>query len=157
MLYYGNARNIQDQCQVFNFTSYIEGYRRLDLIPPNSLGASTEFEFDVLYMQYIMGDDYKFFQMFTIVEMLHSGIDVYIIISDDEWSENLIESFLKLLQQRYGYNAVRVNCFEDIIYTVECQLDPSYGLFNYDQDTERYEYIVQQITGGNNYGISGFF
>lgn len=102
MLLYGNARNIQDQCVIYNFTSYIEGYRRLNLIPPNSLGASSEYEFDQRYMEFILSNDYNFVEFFNIIYNLYSGQDVYIIISDDPWSETLVESLLKLIQQRYG-------------------------------------------------------
>lgn len=145
MLYYGNAKNIQDQCVVLNFTSYIEGYRRLNLIPPNSLGASSEYDFDVLYMQYIMSNDMIFAEFFTIINLLYMGNDVYIIISDDDWSETLIESLLKLIQQRYGYNAVRVDNLDDVIYSEPTDFDRSFGIFNLDEDLDRYSYIIESI------------
>lgn len=152
MLYYGNAKNIQDQCIILNFTSYIEGYRRLNLIPPNSLGASSEYDFDVLYMQYIMSNDINFVEFFSIINLLYTGNDVYIIVSDDDWSETLIESLLKLIQQRYGYNAVRVNDIEDVIYSEPSEFDNSFGIFNLDEDLERYTYIIKstKIRSGNN-------
>ena len=143
MLYYGNSQNIQEQCVVFNFTSYIEGYRRLNLIPPNSLGASNEYEFDQLYMDYIMRYDFRFVEFFNIIYYLYSGQDVYLVISDDSWSEVLIESLLKLIQQRYGYNAVRVNCFDDIVFSEPSSFNKSYGLINLDNDMERYTYLLE--------------
>lgn len=145
MLYYGNASNIQDQCVVLNFTSYIEGYRRLNLIPPNSLGASSEYDFDILYMQYIMSDDMRFVEFFNIISLLYTGRDVYIIVSDDDWSETLIESLLKLIQQRYGYNAVRIDSLEDVIYSDPAEFDRVFGIFNLDEDLERYTYIIESI------------
>lgn len=145
MLFYGNAKNIQDQCEVLNFTSYIEGYRRLYIIPPNSLGASSEYNFDVLYMQYIMSNDLIFCEFFTIIYSLYTGKDVYLIVSDEEdWAETLNESLLKLIQQRYGYNAIRVNSIDDIIFSDPGEFDSSYGIYNLDEDLERYIYIMQK-------------
>lgn len=145
MLYYGNARNIQDQCVVLNFTSYIEGYRRLYLIPPNSLGASNDYQFDVLYMQYIFENDPIFFEFFSLMDLLNRGCDVYIIISDDDWSIMLIESLLKLIQQRYGYNGQRVDCLDDVIYSVPGEFNREYGLYNYDIDSERYALLSKSM------------
>lgn len=150
MLLYGDASNIQEQCTILNLSSYIEGYQKLNLLPPNSLGATTEYQFDQLYAKSIMEDDYLFSQMFSIIYLLSIGQDVYIIVSNDDWSENIIESLLKLIQQRYGYNATRINCFDDIVNTIPGEFNPSYGLFNLDQDMERFTYItkLQSINGG---------
>jgi hypothetical protein len=155
MLLYGDARNIQDQCVVLNYTSYIEGYRRLNLLPPNSLGASSDYQFDQLYMQYILSNDALFIEFFSLIEMLRNGRDVYIIVSNDDWSEQLIESLLKLIQQRYGYNATRINCFEDLITAEPGNFNSSYGLFNYDTDADRYTDLVMRIRlaqGGSIHG-----
>lgn len=155
MLYYGNAQNIQDQCVVFNFTSYIEGYRRLNLVPPNSLGASNEYQFDQLYMDYIFSNDSLFAELFTIINCLYIGASVYIIISEDPWSETLIESILKMIQQRYGYGSTKVNCFEDVIFSEPGSFNTEYGLLNLDADMERYVYILESIrlaNGGVIYG-----
>lgn len=150
MLLYGDASNIQEQCTILNLSSYIEGYRKLNLLPPNSLGATTEYQFDQLYAKSIMEDDYLFSQMFSIIYLLSIGQDVYIIVSNDDWSENIIESLLKLIQQRYGYNATRINCFDDIVNAIPGEFNPSYGLFNLDQDMERFTYItkLQSMNGG---------
>lgn len=143
MLYYGNSANVQDDCLVLNFTSAKEGYKKLDLIPPNSLGAISEYDFDVKYMNWIMSDDYRFSQMFQIIDALSAGRDVYIMIGNEGWSEMLIESLLKLIQQRYGYNALRVNCFDDLLYTTPSEFNKTYGLINLDMDNDRYAYYIE--------------
>ncbi|MCM1197193.1 MAG: hypothetical protein NC310_09035 [Roseburia sp.] len=150
MLYYGDASNIQDQCTILNLSSFIEGYQKLNLLPPNSLGATNEYQFDQLYAKSIMEDDYLFSQMFSIIYLLSIGQDVYIIISNDDWSENVAESLFKLIQQRYGYNASRINCFDDIVNASPSDFEPSYGIFNLDQDMERFTYItkLQSMNGG---------
>lgn len=150
MLYYGNLNNVQDTGVVLNFTSPNEYYQRLNLIPPNSLGATSDYDFDVKYMNWIMSDDYRFSQMFDIIEYLYQGFDVYIIISDDSWSENLIESLLKLIQQRYGYNATRIDCLEDLTTSPVGGFNTEYGLYNFDEDEDRYCYYIEAMRRGGN-------
>ena len=33
--------------------------------------------------------------------------------TSEDWSENIVESLLKLIQQRYGYNAYRIDSYDD--------------------------------------------
>jgi hypothetical protein len=106
-------------------------------------------------MQYILSNDALFIEFFSLIEMLRNGRDVYIIVSNDDWSEQLIESLLKLIQQRYGYNATRINCFEDLITAEPGNFNSSYGLFNYDTDADRYTDLVMRIRlaqGGSIHG-----
>lgn len=150
MLLYGNVANIKTDSYVFNLTSFVEGYNRLRIIPPNNLGASSDYEFDQLYANWIFGNDSIFFDFFTIINILYCGFDVYLIVSDDMWSENILESLLKLIQQRYGYNATKINCFDDLVYADPGEFNPGYGLFNLDQDLERFSYLSKTL-GGNYY------
>lgn len=148
MLYYGTAQNIQDQCLVLNFTSLIQGYRRWELLPPNNaICISSEYEFDIAYMHYILDNDITFIEFFQMIRMLYIGIDIYLIISEDNWCEMILESLLKLIQQRYGYNATKVNCLEDVIYTDCSQFNTEYGVANYDMDSERFDILTARLEG----------
>ena len=69
---------------------------------------------------------------------------------------------LKLIQQRYGYNAVLITSDEDYIYAKNnCYSDfaPGYGLYNLDIDKERFTSIIVDC-GLNNkalpFNIEGF-
>ena len=148
MLLYGNFQNIIDNGIVFNITSMKEGYVRLPLlVPPNELGRFTGRDFDIAYMNYIMNNDLVFKQFFDIIYNLYIGVDVYLIIDESDWSINLIESLLKLIQQRYGYNANRINCIDDYLQAVNSKFisgfNPYFGLQNLDMDKERYTYIIE--------------
>lgn len=153
MLMYGNADNIVlsgGNCVVYNLTSLREGYRKLpSLIPPNELGAMSGREFDIAYMNYIMSNDIVFVEFFGIIYSLYTGADVYIIVSDDDWSENLVESLIKWIQQRYGYNACKINCPDDYIFFRNSgevyDFNQQYGVLNLDMDKERYTYIVEKL------------
>jgi hypothetical protein len=149
MLMYGNGLIMKDileipQTKVYNFSSLREGFPRLNLMPPRTLGANTEYEFDVKYMQYIIGNDIVFMNFMTIILDLYNGFNVYLLVDEDEyWSNMLVDSLMKLIQQRYGINGVCVNCLEDFQYAKEDYF-ADYGILNLDQDKERYTYLDQQ-------------
>lgn len=152
MLMYGNYDNYlyinHDNCFAFNITSLKEGFVSLSyLIPPNNMGHLDGRDFDISYANYIMSNDIVFKQFFDIVYSLYIGKDVYLLINESDWSENIIESILKLIQQRYGYNAIKINCFDDYVFgSNNAQLssfNPYYGIKNLDIDKERYSYIIE--------------
>lgn len=148
MLMYGNSIILKEileipDVRVYNFSSLREGFPRLNLMPPHTLGANTEYEFDVNYANYIMSNDIIFMNFMTIVMELYYGHSVYLLISEDEWSQLLVDSLMKLIQQRYGINGVLVNCMEDLLYAKE-ETFSDVGIFNLDTDKERYTYLDQQ-------------
>lgn len=133
---------------IFNLTSLKEGYERLDLlVPPNELGRFTDRDFDIAYANYIFQNNFVFCQFFRIIYNLYIGNHVFIIASSADWSENILESLLKLIQQRYGYNAIRIDSDEDYIYAenfMTTGFAPGYGLYNLDMDKERFTQIVEE-------------
>ena len=139
---------------IFNLTSYKEGFNRLNLlVPPNELGRFTNRDFDIAYANYILQNDMVFIQFFWIIYNLYIGNNVFIIANPSEWSENILESLLKLIQQRYGYNAIRIDSDEDYIYAenyMKTGFAPGYGLYNLDQDKERFTYIIESYRLNNN-------
>lgn len=150
MLMYGNSQNIISTGNVFNLTSLKEGYIRLNnLIPSNNLGVFTGRDFDIEYMNYIMSNDFVFKEFFDIIYSLYIGTDVYIIVSEDDWSENLVESLIKLIQQRYGYVACKINSVDDYMYFLNSKNIPEFnkyfGIANLDIDKERYTYIIENM------------
>ena len=147
MLMYGDGMAIKDileipNTKVYNFSSLREGFPRLNLMPPHNLGANSEYDFDVKYMEYILGNDLIFMNFMVIMIELYNGNNVYLMVSNDEWSCLLIDSLMKLIQQRYGINGARIENMEDYSYANESTFT-DYGIFNMDQDKERYTYLDQ--------------
>lgn len=155
MLMYGSATMAdyvfdKPNIKICNLTSLAERYSnyRIPLMPPHNLGSSNEYEFDVNYMHWILDNDYNFvIFMQNIIIPLYTGIDVFLIISDDEWSEIISESLLKLIQQRYGVIAVYAKEVDDVLYAEECNFAEGYGIFNLDTDVERFEKLIYQANG----------
>ena len=160
MLMYGEDRpdvlslTFSGTGMIFNLTSYKEGYTRLNLlIPPNEIGGFTDRDFDIAYAQYIMNNDIVFCQFFWIIYNLYIGNHVFIIANPMDWSENILESLLKLIQQRYGYNAIKIDSDEDYIYAANYMTTgfaPGFGLYNLDQDKERFTYLIESYRLSNN-------
>lgn len=153
MLMYGVARDdilairFSGTGVVYNLTSMREGMTNLRLlIPPNIIGRFTDREFDIAYADYIMNNDNIFCEFFQIIYNLYIGNDVFILASEEDWSENILESLLKLIQQRYGYNSVRIDSDDDYIFAANNMsfgFAPGYGLYNLDQDKERFSYLME--------------
>lgn len=147
---YGDSMNIIDTGLVFNLTSMKEGFSNLQsLIPPNEIGRFEGRDFDIVYANYILNNDFVFLNFFEIIYALYINLDVYIVISNDDWSENLIESLMKLIQQRYGYNGARINSFEDYLFLLNSN-DSGFGTFdfyikNLDEDKERYSLLTTAL------------
>ena len=115
ILMYGTPDAVQyvDKCKIYNFNSLLDGYEPLYLTPPREVGiygmngtmgytGYNEYQFDVNYMNYIIGNDGPFMQLMRIIMELYEGHNVFLIVSPDDWSTALIESLMKLIQQRYG-------------------------------------------------------
>ena len=154
MLMYGNAQAadmVVDNADtmVYNITSLNERYRnaRLDLLPPNSLGANSEYDYDLKYMEWVFANDGVFINFMKIILDLYNGLNVFLVTTSEDWSDMMVESLLKLIQQRYGVNSVAINTPEDLYYAEDAGFDPNYGLINLDQDLARYQYLVGRLGG----------
>lgn len=148
---------------IYNLASMREGFIKLNnLIPPNNIGVFTDRDFDIVYANYIMNNDAVFTEFFQIIYNLYIGKDVLIIYSPTyEWTENILESLLKLIQQRYGYNAVRIDSDEDYIYARnDCifSFAPGYGIYNLDIDKDRFSYLIEsyRLSTINNDNYTGY-
>ena len=134
---------------IFNLTTMREGYESLQiLVPPNVLGHLEGLEFDTAYMNYIMQYDRVFLYFFRIMYHMYAGKIVYLLVDDGNWSENLIESLMKLIQQRYGVNGIMIQSEEDYMEAVlhgSCELATGYGLYNFDMDKMRFNRIVMEL------------
>ena len=158
-LFYGPGNAYPLEFKLYNFNSIKEKGIRLNLFPPNNLGAINEYDFDCRYANYIMQNDAAFCSMMSIVMDMYNGINIFILVDDEDtplfdgWNVILVESFLKLLQQRYGLNGTRIANHYDMEDANETSF-VDYGLLNLDIDKERYAYLVEQariMNGGAPY------
>ena len=135
MLMYGNAIAAdyvfdRPNTKIYNLTSLAERYApyRIPIVPPNSLGSINEYEFDINYMHWIIDNDINFSTFMTMIIDLYNGIDIFIVVSEDDWSQMITESLLKLIQQRYGIIGVYINNVDDLLSAEDIGFAEGYGI-----------------------------
>lgn len=138
----------------FNLSTLYEGMPRLNSLMPSLQYIPREVlsgdcdtpEFDISYHNSIMGVDAAFMQFMTFMLIAFNNPDVlvHIMISRDTYRDNFLESLLKLIQQRYGYNAYIIDSIEDFLYAEEPTLSIP-GLYNMTSDQERYLILTGQL------------
>lgn len=137
----------------YNFTSFKETGNRLEYLLPNPQFIDDRYEFDVMYANYIMNNDQVFVEFFQIIYNLYIGKDVFLAVDPYEnWAENILESLLKLIQERYGYPAVKIESEEDYVFARSnfiCDFNPEYGLYNLDIDKDRFLGLVSSGIQGS--------
>lgn len=145
MLLVGDARCFPESLEKFvvlNLSSLIEGFPRVHLVPSVTTQYNNDKEFDLDYANYIFSNDSVFMEFMKIVYPLYEGRDVFLLVSRNENTHDIItESLCKLIQQRYGYNYQLINHPSDIDYYDDSNFS-IYGIQTLDMDKERMAYIA---------------
>lgn len=133
---------------VYNYSSLTEHIPRMGLlVPPDVVQNMGEYELDVVYYNYIMNNDDLFILFMNIILPIYSGSDVYVCISKfgyNDYTNNMNESLIKMIQQRYGYNAAVINDISDLDYITPEDFSFSIqGLHNLDEDKKRLVIILE--------------
>lgn len=169
MLVFGPYRALPDPAEeyvIFNMTSFNEDIPRLpglivDLPEAVSQSDDVALAFDMWYYDYITSKNLvAFSSMMTILMALYNNGKVYVCISDyvDSFLNTINESFIKILQQRYGLRCTRINVNEDWENLEQYGSDfTTYGgLDVFDDDRDKYiKYIREGLIVPWNIQISG--
>lgn len=166
-LFYGNSNVMNllpNNFKIYNFNSLSERGIPMNLLPPNTLGAINEYDFDCRYAGLIMSNEPMFMNLMNLIMDLYNGINVFVMVQYDEqsffdsnnsaWNTILIESLFKFIQQRYGLNGTLINSIDDINSANETSFE-DYGLINLEEDKERWSYNIEMnriMSGGLPYG-----
>ena len=145
MLLVGDIRCLPDSLEKFvilNLSSLAEGFQRVHLVPSISARYNDDKEFDIAYANYIFSNDQVFMEFMKIVFPLYDGFDVFLLVSRNEDTHDIItESLCKLIQQIYGYNYQLINTKDDIDYYDDSNFS-LYGIQTFDVDKERMTYLA---------------
>lgn len=146
MLLVGDVRCLPDyyaeKLVILNLSSLVEGFPRVHLVPSISASYNNDKEFDIAYANYIFSNDPVFMEFMKIVYPLYDGLDVFLLVSRNENTHDIItESLCKLIQQRYGYNYQLLNNKDDIDYYDDSNFS-IYGIQTFDMDKERLTYLA---------------
>ena len=155
MIIFGNTKCLRHaqfsidnpkQLSIFNLSSTLEeGERLFKLIPPFSADDyKDEKEFDINYANYVLSNDAAFIDLMKIIYLQYENNNdklIYVLVNFDEIRDIITESLIKLIQQRYGINACIVKEYEDFDTLEDSEFDIN-GLYNLDQDKERYVLLI---------------
>lgn len=144
-------RNYKYKSFIFNIGSLYQQIpieRLSSLIPTSSVFIQSEVgledrNFDLWYANYLLTDVNAFKALMKIIYPLYCGDDVFCIIDRDDYRELFLESILKFIQQRYGFNGYVISENDDFNYISDSSFSIS-GLYNLDIDKERYAILCQQ-------------
>ena len=121
---------------VFNLSnSYEMGIGLDSLVPP--FFPTEGKDFDLNYANYILTNENAFTQMMHIVYSLYEGKNIFVMVGNGDYREYLTDSLIKFIQQRYGYNSYIINEIDDLLAVTDSEFSIQ-GLYNLDQDKERY-------------------
>lgn len=134
----------------YNLSSYYNDAPTLNALVPFPqyipqdvlLGDTTDPVFDIEYHKYIFESQQAFMEFMSIMVPAFTSPDtlVHIMIKQSNFRDVIMESLIKLIQQRYGYNVCIVNEVDDFLYTEESDFSIP-GLFALDQDLARWRAV----------------
>ena len=140
------------QVVVYNLSSYYSDVPTLNMLVPSpgylpeeSLEGDMVYcpSFDISYHGFIMENPDAFCQFMNIIIPAYMSPEtmVQILINHSDYRDAILESLVKLIQQRYGYNTYVVNELEDFIYAEESDMSIP-GLYAIEQDVMRWHTLV---------------
>ena len=142
---------IDAETKVYNLSSYMQA-EQLNLLPPFVMEYD-EYTFDMNYYNYIFSNDLVFMELMKVMMDIYSGIDVCILIHDDDTHWFVAESLQKVIQERYGvisYIFKDMNDLDFKLNTNSCNFTQE-GILTFDNDKMRYLQLVVNQNGGGYY------
>ena len=134
----------------YNLSSfYIDGIYLNGLIPLNEYipeevleGNGSSNEFDINYHNYIFNNQTAFMSFMKMIIPVYNDPEtiVQVLIHESEYRNCILESLVKLIQQRYGYNSYIIHDINDFWYMEEQKFNIP-GLFNMDNDLHIYNML----------------
>ena len=133
---------------VYNMSSLYSGYKDATALITTQAFQNTPYmqnfdqyvqtvDFDIQYAGRILSDPLAFTELLDIMQCDYSGMNAIILVQHDFYRDSVMESLLKLIQQRYGYNAWVIDDPEDIESIYEPHYTPM-GIMQLNSDLEKY-------------------
>lgn len=138
------ARYNNRQVKIFNLSSYYSGYidvsNLMYFMKPNTpmIDFVNEVQFDIEYASYIFNDPSNFTSFMKIMSSSFEGDICIVMVYREPYRDAVMESLIKLIQQRYAYNCWIIEALEDIDLLNDNGYD-TIGLMTLFQDIQRYD------------------
>lgn len=160
MILFGTTEVLQyidSSYSILNLSSFMERYERVCLLPPESLKPyiNSEKDFDLMYANFILNDDFYFMELMKIIMRVYEGKNVLLLIHES--LEFVTESLMKFINGRYGLVPLIVTCEEDLEEIKESNFSIN-GLYNLDIDKNRFSklYTMCNMTEKGTVEYNGF-
>ena len=143
---------------VYNLSSLTQQVPRLhglipilpqDLLVRMSMPEQNEYAFDLWYYEYATNDHDAVSSILTVLGSLYEGKNVYVCIAEysDSFLNMINESFMKLLQTRYGIKYAIINNASDFDYIDQsggCDFSTVEGILQFDRDKLDYMTLLEE-------------
>ena len=146
------ADKTRQPVRVMNLSSLYSGYEDATCLCTNMHQIDTggmpinvfinTVDFDIMYASVLLQTDHMFETLIKITASSYFGFTVILLVYREPYRDAIMESIIKLIQQRYGYGCWIVNAPEDI----ECLSEPTFtpnGIITLDSDVKRYDNLYQ--------------
>jgi hypothetical protein len=138
---------------ILNLSSFYSGYINIThliakISPINNTGLPMpEFvnsvEFDMQYASAVLNDPELFGSLINIMLRAYEGYLVCVLVQRDHYRDAIMESLIKLIQQRYGYNCWIIEDEEDIEIMSEQMLTAN-GFLTLNSDIKQYNHMYSK-------------
>ena len=100
-------------------------------------------EFDMQYASAVLSNPELFGSLINIMLRAYEGYLVCILVQRDPYRDAVMESLIKLIQQRYSYNCWIIEDIDDIEVISEQMMFPN-GLLTLDEDIKQYNQMYSK-------------
>ena len=138
---------------LLNLSSFYSGHINIThliakISPINNTGMPMpEFvnsvEFDMQYASAVLNNPELFGSLINIMLRSYEGYLVCILVQRDPYRDAVMESLIKLIQQRYNYNCWIIEDIDDIEVVSEQMMFPN-GLLTLDEDIKQYNQMYSK-------------
>ena len=132
--------------RIYNMGCPVEmGINVMHLIP--SLRTINEKDFDIQYANMLIGNNNLFITYMQIIFDIYLGNDVFVLVfnGSGDYTDLVLESLIKFIQQRYGIISNSISSIEDVNTLVESEFTVA-GLYNLDIDKHRYTILTTDFS-----------
>ena len=138
---------------ILNLSSLYSGYINIThlitkISPINNTGLLmpdfvNSVEFDIQYASAVLNNPELFGSLINIMLRAYEGYLVCVLVQRDHYRDAVMESLIKLIQQRYGYNCWIIEDADDIDVLSEQMLLPN-GFITLNEDIKQYNQMYSK-------------
>lgn len=155
LIEYVNLKQIEG-CPIFNFYSLLDRGLILDRLKPDMItmqllrdsqyGDGDSFEFDRVYANQLLSYKHSFMALMYMLSNIENSEDIILLSNyNNRVVMPILDSLLKLIQERYGIDHFIANTIEDIDELEKSHFESVEKRNVFYMDLERYKELVRKF------------